>query len=197
VGHDIFDETKQDGLLLMLDAEGRGRSVSGQELGVLLHDHRSLRLAVLNACEGARSDVSDPFAGVAQSLVQQGLPAVIAMQFPISDQAAITLSHEFYKAVSEGYPVDAALAEARKALSTQDTGVEWATPVLCLRAPDGRIFDVAALSDADRQRTKQISELLARARQAAAEENWKVARSRWKAILNLDPTYPGAKNNFG
>lgn len=153
VGHGGFDERTQDGLLLLEDAEGKGHRVSGQSLGVLLHDHEQLRLVVLNACEGARSSPTDPFAGTAQSLVQTGIPAVIAMQFEITDEAAITMSSEFYSAVADGYPVDAALSEARKAMFTRVNAVEWATPVLYMRSPDGRIFDVERPSppQADRE----------------------------------------------
>ena len=52
IGHGGFDQQAQDGLLMMEDENRRGRAVSGQELGTMLHDERSLRLAVLNACEG-------------------------------------------------------------------------------------------------------------------------------------------------
>jgi hypothetical protein len=142
IGHGGFDERAQDGVLMLEDVAGNGDPVSGRDLGVLLHDHRSLRLAVLNACEGARTSPTDPFAGTAQSLIQQGIPAVIAMQFEFSDEAAITFSQEFYQALGESLPVDAALAEARKAISTQINAVEWATPVLYMRSPDGRIFDL-------------------------------------------------------
>ena len=78
--------------------------------------------------------------GVAQHLVQQGLPAVIAMQFPVSDQAAITLAHEFYGALADHYPVDAALTEARVAIYGQKSLMEWGTPVLFMRAPDGNLW---------------------------------------------------------
>jgi hypothetical protein len=142
IGHGGFDDRAQDGVLLLEDVAGKGEPVSGRDLGILLHDHRSLRLAVLNACEGARTSPTDPFAGAAQSLIQQGIPAVIAMQFEFSDEAAITFSQEFYGALGESLPVDAALAEARKAISTQINAVEWGTPVLYMRSPDGRIFDL-------------------------------------------------------
>lgn len=142
IGHGAFDERAQDGVLVLEDAQGRGRLVSGHDLGTLLHDHRPLRLAVLNACEGARTARSDPFAGTAQSLVQQGIPAVIAMQFEVTDEAAITLAREFYGALADGYPVDAALAEARKAVFAQGNDVEWGKPVLYMRSPDGVLFDI-------------------------------------------------------
>src|SRR6185503_2133694 len=143
MGHGTFDARTQDGVLMMEDEDGLSYPISGQDLGMLLHDHRSLRLVILNACEGARTSRTDPFAGTAQSLVQQGIPAVIAMQFEVSDEAAVVIAHEFYGAIADGYPVDAGLAEARKSLFATGSGVEWGTPVLYLRAPDGKIFDIA------------------------------------------------------
>jgi hypothetical protein len=140
VGHGGYDEQSQDGVLLLEGMDGRRRAVSGQDLGTLLHDHRSLRLVILNSCEGARSSPTDPFAGAAQSLVQQGIPAVIAMQFEITDEAAITLSHEFYSALADGYAVDTALGEARKAIFAGGNEVEWGTPVLYMRSTSGRLF---------------------------------------------------------
>ncbi len=149
IGHGGFDEHAQDGVLLLEEGEmGRGRAVTGQDLGVLLRDHRPLRLVILNACEGARASRTDPFAGAAQSIVQQGIPAVIAMQFEISDDAAIAFSHEFYGALADRYPVDAALAEARKGIYAKTTDLEWGTPVLYLRAADGFIFHLAATGKA-------------------------------------------------
>ena len=147
VGHGGFDERAQDGVLVFENDAGSGRPLNGSYLGTILHDHRSLRLAILNACEGARSSRTDPFSGVAQSLVQQGIPAVIAMQFEITDQAAIAMAHEFYAAISDGYPVDAALAESRKAIFAMENDVEWGTPVLYLRSPDGRIFELDRPAD--------------------------------------------------
>lgn len=142
IGHGGFDAQRQEGVLLLEDQAARSYPVIGGDLGMLLHDHRSLRLVVLNACQGGRSAGNDPFAGVAQRLVQQRIPAVVAMQFAITDQAAIVFAQEFYSALADSYPVDAALTEARKAIFAQGNKVEWGTPVLYMRAPDGRLFDV-------------------------------------------------------
>jgi DNA-binding beta-propeller fold protein YncE len=143
VGHAHYDEQAQAGAVLLEDADGRAKPVPAWKLGQTLHDtRRSLRLVVLNACEGALTSPTDPFAGVAPSIVQQGIPAVIAMQFEITDAAAIVFAQGFYEALAGGYPVDAALAEARMAILADDNDVEWATPVLFMRVPDGRIFDV-------------------------------------------------------
>jgi Tol biopolymer transport system component len=142
IGHGTFDDNREDGVLLFEDLAGKGDPVGAESLGILLNDHESLRLVLLNACEGARTSATDPFAGTAQSLVRKGIPAVIAMQFEVTDEAAKALSKEFYNALADGWPIDAALAEARKAVFTRVNAVEWATPVLYMRAPDGRIFDV-------------------------------------------------------
>ncbi len=155
IGHGGFDQRAEDGFLVFEGDKERGRALTGQDLGVLLHGHRSMRLAVLNACEGARSSREDPFAGVAQSLIQQGIPAVVAMQFEITDEAAITFSQEFYAALADGRPVDGALAEARRGIFAQGNGLEWGTPVLYMRSPDGRIFDVEMAGQEGRQKNKK------------------------------------------
>ena len=146
IGHGRFSEQKEDGLLLLEDEQGKGTPVSGQFLGTLLHDEKSLRLAILNACEGASTSKSDPYAGVAQGLVRQGIPAVIAMQYEVSERAALLLSREFYRSLADNYPVDAALGEARKAIYLDGLDIEWGIPVLYMRAPDGHLFDVDAAS---------------------------------------------------
>ncbi|HEU5104087.1 MAG TPA: AAA-like domain-containing protein, partial [Roseiflexaceae bacterium] len=143
IGHGEFDPQAQDGALIMEDEDGLGFRVSGQDLSMLLHDYcETLRLVILNACEGARTSGDDPFSGTAQRLVQQGIPAVIAMQFAVTDETAIAFSQEFYAALTDGFPVDAALTEGRKAISAEAHGAEWGTPVLYMRAPDGQIFDL-------------------------------------------------------
>ncbi|MBI4670283.1 MAG: CHAT domain-containing protein [Chloroflexi bacterium] len=144
IGHGGFDENHRDGLLVLCDENGRGRRVTSQRLGTILTDHSSLRLVILNACEGARSAREDHFTGVAQTLMQKGIPAVIAMQYDVSDHVAIAFSQEFYAALVDGYPVDAAVSEARKTVYGQGNDVAWGIPVLYMRAPNGRIFDFDA-----------------------------------------------------
>ena len=143
IGHGSYDRDSERGVLLFEDDSGWARPVSGDKLGMVLHDFSSLRLAVLNACEGARTARSDPFAGVAGALVQRDIPAVVAMQFEISDEAAIVFAGGFYEPLAAGAPVDASLAAARLAmLAERSDDIEWGTPVLFMRVPDGRIFDL-------------------------------------------------------
>lgn len=147
IGHGWFEqegEYTENGLLLV-DETGKGVKMPAETLGMNLHNHRALRLAFLNACEGARlaDNVSEPFGGVAQHLVQQGLPAVLAMQFPISDQAAIELTRSFYSALANRMPVDAALTVARSAVYAQESVMEWGTPVLFMRSASGQLWSTS------------------------------------------------------
>ena len=160
IGHGGYDEDAQDGALAMEGTNGQARLVTGRDLGLMIREHRSLRLVVLNACEGARSARDDPFGGVAQALVRQGIPAVIAMQFEISDPAALVFSRSFYQAIADGLPVDVAMVEARRTMFAEGNEVEWATPVLYLRSADGRIFTRGHISEADRQAQESVGPIV-------------------------------------
>ncbi len=115
MGHGAFGP-EAGGTLLFTDLAGHSVPVTGERLSVILRDHTSLRLAILNACEAGRTDPGDPFGGVADTLVRRGIPAVIAMQFEVSDSAAIEFAPALYGALAAGRPVDEAVAEARKRL---------------------------------------------------------------------------------
>ncbi|MCB0046464.1 MAG: CHAT domain-containing protein [Caldilineaceae bacterium] len=140
IGHGEFDPTSGEGALVFENENGSARRVNERRLGDLLADYGPLRLAVLNACQGAQGDLRYAFSGVAQSLIRRRLPAVLAMAHPITDEAALQFSAEFYAALADYYPVDAALAEARNAVYFAGNPIEWVTPVLYLRSGDGRLF---------------------------------------------------------
>ncbi|MCB0253092.1 MAG: SUMF1/EgtB/PvdO family nonheme iron enzyme [Anaerolineae bacterium] len=160
VGHGAFDRTAGEGLVMFCDEHGNARPLRATELGRLLADHWTLRLAVLNACEGARGSDHDLFSSTASLLVQRGLPAVLAMQYEITDRAAVELSRAFYESLADGLPVDAAVAEARKAVSLAISNtVEWGTPVLTMRAPDGVLFRLEAVAESARPRQTATLEL--------------------------------------
>ena len=131
--------------LILEDEGGQSRPVEGPALITELTDVGELRLVVLNACDTARTGPSEGsrlLAGVATNLVLGGIPAVVAMQRPISDRAAITFSQTFYRRLAAMDPVDAAVTEGRRAIHRQDpASTEWATPVLFLRSPDGKLFE--------------------------------------------------------
>jgi hypothetical protein len=140
MGHGQFGGS--GGVLLFTGPRGEAMPVTARDLAVMLADHVSLRLAVLNACETGCADPGDPFAGVADALVRRSIPAVIAMQFPVRDKAAIEFTSALYGALAAGFPVDAAVTETRKAIYALGA-VEWAAPVLYLRAGQASLFEIA------------------------------------------------------
>ncbi len=145
IGHGGFEATSNEGLIYLANEEGKAHPLRATELGRLLADHASMRLVVLNACESAKGSERDIFSSTASILVRRGLPAVVAMQYEITDRAAIELSRAFYEALVDGLPVDAAVASARVSVSLAvNNTVEWGTPVLYMRAPDGILFEMAA-----------------------------------------------------
>ncbi|MBN1936356.1 MAG: CHAT domain-containing protein [Anaerolineae bacterium] len=157
MGHGEFDDALSEGRLVFEGAAGVAHPVDGQSLSTLLHNERSLRLAVLNACESGVTSRSALFAGTAQRLVQQGIPAVLAMQFEVADAVAIELVSEFYTALADGYPVDAALTEGRQRVFLSGEGVAWATPVLYMRALDGDLFGIQASSTHKKESDQPVS----------------------------------------
>jgi len=195
IGHGVYDGER--GVLILENEHGQSQQVSGELLANLLGDHISLRLAVLNACDGAtispcETTYCEPFSGVAEALVQgrPGIPAVVAMQFAITDDAAIIFTGEFYEAlIAAGYPVDAAVSEARKAIRVglRNT-VEWATPVLYMRDSDGRLFEVPsdALSGAQIQRVERLYSL---AQESLAAGRLKQAENELQRLLAMQPDH--------
>jgi hypothetical protein len=144
IGHGDFDPLADEGYVALADEKtGEAFQVSATALARLLGDEPALRLVVLNSCVGARGGDRDVFSSTASILVRRGIPAVLAMQFEITDQAAIEFARSFYEAVADGLSVDLAVTEARKAVSLAAAGsVEWATPVLYLQAPEGTLFSI-------------------------------------------------------
>jgi len=143
IGHGGFDVARGEGIIALANDAGRAEYLGATSLGRVLDDHFSLRLVVLNSCEGAQASDADVFSSTAATLIRCGIPAVLAMQHEISDDAAIEFARTFYDAIGDGAPIDSAVADARLAISIGLRGsVEWGTPVLHMRAPDGVLFRI-------------------------------------------------------
>lgn len=142
-GHGTWDNETEDGDLILETASGGHRRVTGRELGVLLV-RSGLRLVQLNSCQTARSSQTDPFAGIAMSLLAQGVPAVMAMQYPIADEAASTFGTTFLRQFMASGSVDASLNDARIAMFTTQNRLEWGTPVLTSRVPVHQVLPLSS-----------------------------------------------------
>jgi hypothetical protein len=191
VGHGRYDPRAQSSVLLLEDERDSraSRETTAAELARLLVGHHSLRLAVLNVCEGARGG-PDPYAGTAQTLVRRGVPAAIGMQFSISDGAALEFAAELYRALADGVPLEAALTDARNAVSDDPESVEWCTPVLYSRTADSRLFDLR-LADEAACLARTLDLLSTTLRAARADDDWPRAVQMLETLQEIDPARPG------
>ena len=146
IGHGDFDPGRDEGVLALTREDGRADLVAAHRLVDLLRQARPMpRLVVLNSCSGAAAGISDLFSGTAAALVRGGVSAVAAMQYEISDPAAVAFARGFYAAIARGRGVDDAVSSGRVAiLGTGDRTLEWVTPVLYLRGHDTRLFTLPA-----------------------------------------------------
>ncbi len=157
IGHGDFDPGRDEGVLALTREDGRADLVAAHRLVDLLRQARPMpRLVVLNSCSGAAAGTGDLFSGTAAALVRGGVSAVAAMQYEISDPAAVAFARGFYAAIARGRGVDDAVSSGRVAiLGTGDRTLEWVTPVLYLRGHDTRLFTLPApAEDTNRDGTR-------------------------------------------
>ncbi|HKV11903.1 MAG TPA: CHAT domain-containing protein [Thermoanaerobaculia bacterium] len=127
--------------LFLEDENGRTKPVPEEMLAKLFLGARELRLVTLVACHGGALSSSDPFSGLAGRLVQQGLPAVIAMRRAVTFETGHRFTAHFYRQLAETGRVDAAVNEARQQLYlSEPRGIAWSSPVLYSRLQDGRLW---------------------------------------------------------
>jgi CHASE2 domain-containing sensor protein len=142
IGHGGFRAGR--GSLLLDPEDGSDGVVPDEDFARLFTNHRAMKLVVLNACESATLSSSQPLAGCAARLVEQGVPAVVAMQYGIRDAAAVDFARSFYRSLfrsPERGRVDTAITQGRNVLAAKHAGQrELATPVLFMHTDNGVLF---------------------------------------------------------
>jgi len=136
VGHAGFDRQQSCGLLLLEDERGTLAPLAAPDAARLLRRY-GVNLVVLNACETSLG----AWAGLAPALVRREIPAVVAMQWPVEDRAAIRFTQHFYQALAQGRTIDECVAQGRMGASATGTDpLAWGAPVLFLRSVSGRLW---------------------------------------------------------
>ncbi len=170
IGHGSF---RGGSARLQLDVEEGGEEpVDEDRWAQLFSNLPAVKLVFLNACESAKVSNLDAVHGMAPSLVQHGVPAVVAMQYEIQDAAAIGFARTFYHSLfrgSERGRVDVAINLARSRLVGEYADQrEFGAPVLYTRAPAGVLFDAPGtkapgllIAPADAGRVLAIEQTLA------------------------------------
>ncbi|KFF58924.1 hypothetical protein JF66_14875, partial [Cryobacterium sp. MLB-32] len=145
IGHGDYDLSSDEGRIALVGENGRSQMVTASALVDLFREaHPSPRLVVLNSCASGASGDTDLFSAVAAAVVHGGISAVVAMQFTVSDRAAIAFSRGFYGALASGRDVDeAALSGRREILGLREQTLEWVTPVLYVRGGSTHLFTLS------------------------------------------------------
>lgn len=141
-----------EGTVLWLeDDDGMVERVMGEELSLrlLALDRRPL-LVVLTVCQSAGSATrgDNALGAIGTRLTIAGLPAVVAMQGPISVATAASFLPTFFRELLRNGRIDTALVAARALVMRQP---DWWVPVLFMQMPDGRIWtdDLAEIARPD------------------------------------------------
>ena len=144
IGHGKYD--KDGGFLALVSEEDPKtvRWIVDMDLADYFMD-LPIRLIFLHACEGAKSESYEAFRGVALQLVYQKVPAVVAMQYKVSNKEANRFTKKFYESLSEGKPIDAAVQDGRLELGMYLEELHFSSrafgsPVVYLQSADGIII---------------------------------------------------------
>jgi hypothetical protein len=144
VGHGGFTSDGATACLLFEDDLGDPEPVSALQLGIML-DRSNLRLVVLDACSTGQL-ATDPMRSIAPALIRAQIPAVVAMQFQVPEEATRAFAGAFYHALADAFPIDFCVTEGRRAVMNI-TGLgraDWGIPVIYTRTEDGRLFNPPA-----------------------------------------------------
>lgn len=138
-GHGTFvSASPEDSYLSFWERENRQGTVqemTAREIKYLLQQSK-VRLMYLSNCYGtATSAVSkgqdNDFLGIADAIVQSGIPSVVGFRWPVSDSGAPKLARSFYKSLLDQGSPEAALWHARRELYTKmPSDSAWLSPIL-------------------------------------------------------------------
>jgi tetratricopeptide (TPR) repeat protein len=145
IGHGGKVPLSNETFLACEDDDGEVRPLFGDDLRRITQDSDSLQLVVLSGCMTAQTQHQDALKGVGTALLQDSLPAVLAMQYSILDESGIEFASKFYEELSKGSSVLEAVNEVRLRLYELrgKDRADWGLPALYLRTPDIRLIDPA------------------------------------------------------
>jgi CHAT domain-containing protein len=145
IGHGRFNRDKNDSELALVKMDEV--TVAWVDGGTFseLFDQWQPRLVILQACEGGvGADAATNFATMVPRLIIRTIPAVVAMQYQISNPVATQFGTTFYSALAERKPVDTAIQRSRSEIAFHMESTysqrDFGTPVLYMRGRSGYIL---------------------------------------------------------
>ncbi|NER04766.1 MAG: CHAT domain-containing protein, partial [Okeania sp. SIO3C4] len=121
IGHgQLVDKEGEDvGQVALVNEFGEADWKDARMFGQLFSGHTP-KIVVLQACETGKQSETNAFSSVAFRLMLQGIPVVLAMQYKVSNQTAISFVKEFYAKIIEGNSVEMAVQKARFKLGVEN-----------------------------------------------------------------------------
>jgi CHAT domain len=142
IGHGEYDPYNDQGRIALVGEDGRADWRDAMSLAKLINQAEPTpRLVVLSSCRSGHTGGRDLFSGVASTLVRRGVSAVAAMQFSVSDPAALAFSRGFYRVLALHHRLDQAVQAGRMAILQNPRSLEWVTPVLYVRGESTELFN--------------------------------------------------------
>jgi hypothetical protein len=144
VGHGVFED--EVGSLVLEKNDGTRQNMP---VDVLVDNLRgsTVRLVVLNACLTGKVELN-LLRGIAPALLAANIPAVVAMQSSVGDEAGVVFAEDFYQNLAEYKPIDTCVSRGRRAIRNSTATRDWGLATLYMRAPDGILFEQPAAKDA-------------------------------------------------
>jgi hypothetical protein len=129
-------------LLSGKDASGTDEWRNSADLVEVLTRDKANRpeLVVLHLCDSASSTTTQNFERLAPALIAEGVPAVIAMQYPMAPGDAKSFITTFYENLVDGHDVGRAVQEGRWTMGHGARDRRFGTPVLYLQSTQGRLL---------------------------------------------------------
>ena len=146
-GHGSIASGKTD-LVFQDRHTNESKPVGTDQLTVFLRD-RGVRLVVLTACDTSAVPAQGTFAVLAEALVRDGIPAVVASQLPLGNETAVYFVRPLYKELLSSGDIDIAVSEGRIALHEAitvkpgDAKLEWGTFTLYRHMSAKQIFKIS------------------------------------------------------
>ena len=102
-------------------------------------ERTKIRFIYLSCCQGGTAGtvdqlLSNDFLGIGHSLIVGGVPAIVAMRWPLSDDMTVLLASSFYKELFNGMGLELALFRARRRVQSKNPkDFNWLSPMLIMQ----------------------------------------------------------------
>lgn len=110
-----YPSDRKQGMLAFEDDDGKLDLVAAKRVAQVLQDS-GVKLAVLTACQSAKSNEKDAFSSVAAQLIRSGIDAVTAMSTSMLTVTATRYVEAYYRSLAHNISVPLAQERARQAL---------------------------------------------------------------------------------